>query len=81
MAFIRPVMLGVMSTLARALASGVGLLAAQSLKRGLELAGRGAPAAVSGFRFFSLIYYNIPHNRPLVKRQCGTRSGLPGVTR
>jgi hypothetical protein len=32
------------------------------LKRGLELAGRGAPAAVSGFRFFSLIYYNIPYN-------------------
>jgi len=46
-AFIRGMTFSMTLTLARAIASGCGLLPAQSFQRGLESAGRGAPCAVS----------------------------------
>tara|TARA_B100000745_G_scaffold249951_1_gene172055 strand:- start:163 stop:393 length:231 start_codon:yes stop_codon:yes gene_type:complete len=46
MAFISPAMLGMISTLARALVSGCGLLAAHSFHSGDDASGFGAPVAI-----------------------------------
>ena len=65
MAFKRGIKFPVMSTLARAIASGCGLLAAHSFQRGEEGRGFGAPEAVSGLLiigFITIIYHT---NDPL----------------